>query len=100
MEMPGSSLKLTHTLSTIKRGDNSIMVRSDMTTQELGYMTKIYKRLDAELYCGILDGKLHNTIERYSLDCNMLIFRHDNDLKHTAKRTRKWIKESILRVLE
>jgi len=97
---PGKELQPNHVQPTVKFGGGSIMVWGCMTARGPGYMTKIDNGLDAELYCRILGEELQQTIEWYELDRSRLIFQHDNDPKHTAKRTLEWLQEHSIQVLE
>lgn len=85
---------------TIKHGGGSIMIWGCMTAQGPGFLSKIDGGLDAALYCNILDDELVNTMEWYGLDVEDTIFQHDNDPKHTAKATSKWLQEHHIRVLD
>jgi DDE superfamily endonuclease len=76
------------------------MVWGCMTAQGPGYLTKIDNGLDADLYCGILNDELQKTIDWYGLDRAKVIFQQDNDSKHTAKKTKEWLRNSGMEVLQ
>lgn len=97
---PGSALKPSHVQGTLKHGGGSIMVWGCMTAEGPGYLTKIDGGLDAELYCRILEGSLQDTIEWYGMERDRVIFQHDNDPKHTARRTKEWLERNKLQVLD
>ena len=90
----------SHVVGTLKHGGGSIMVWGCMTAEGPGFMTKIDGCLDAELYCHILEGELQDTIEWYGLERDKVIFQHDNDPKHTARRTKEWLERNKLQVLD
>jgi transposase len=97
---PGEQLQPRHVQATVKHGGGSLMVWGCMTAQGPGYLTKIDQGLDAELYCSILEDELQATVEWYGMDRDKVIFQHDNDPKHTAKRTVQWLKDHQFEVLQ
>lgn len=76
------------------------MVWGCMTAQGPRFLTKIEGTMNAKLYCNILQDELQQTIEWYDLDPEKLIFQHDNDPKHTAKRTTEWLENHQINVLQ
>ena len=96
----GDQLKFNHVLPTLKYGGGSIMIWGCMVSEGPGFLAKIDGGLDAELYCRILSEELQNTIDWYSMDRNKIIFQHDNDPKHTAKKTKEWIQQNGIQVLD
>ncbi|ORE23515.1 hypothetical protein BCV71DRAFT_269714 [Rhizopus microsporus] len=50
-------------------------------------------RMNAEDYIRILDGDLTGTLNYHNLRNEDLIFQHDNDPRHTAKVTKKYLHE-------
>src|SRR4051812_41362003 len=84
----------------VKHGGGLIMIWGCLTAKGPGYMTKIDNGLDADLYCSILSSELMDIICWYELDKSKIIFQHDQDPKHTAKKTKKWLEESSLLVLD
>jgi len=96
---PGTRLLRHQVTPTRKFGGGSIMVWGCMTFQGVGYLTKIEGGLDAALERDILRDELTATLEYYRLDRSKIIFQHDNDPKHTAKVTQKWLREHQISVL-
>ena len=66
---------------TAKHGGGKIMVWGCMTSEGVGYLSK----MDQHLYKNILEDELMKTIEYYELDPSKTIFQHDNDPKYTAR---------------
>src|SRR5215469_11996356 len=56
--------------------------------------------MDAEDYCGILESDFLDTLEYYGVEVEHVIFQHDNDPKHTAGSTKKWLEDNRISVLE
>jgi transposase len=97
---PSEQLQPRHVQATVKHGGGSLMVWGCMTAQGPGFLTKIVDRLDSELYCNILEDELQSTVEWYELEWKDVIFQHDNDPKHTAKRTQEWLQDHQIQVLQ
>ena len=70
-----------------------------MTPQGVGYACRIDCRMNAEVYTGILDDYLLQTIDYYKLDTNKIVFQQDNDPKHTSHAARKWFENNGIEVL-
>jgi hypothetical protein len=71
-----------------------------MTSKGIGYLAKIDNGLDAELYTKILSHELMWTLNWYGLEKEDIIFQHDNDPKHTAKKTRECLERQELVILD
>jgi transposase len=95
-----SQLVDRYVVPTIKHGGGSIMVWGCMTASGTGFLTKIDGGLDADLYCGILEGELLQTIEWYGFNQDTVIFQHDNDPKHTSRKAREWLQNHSFNVLD
>ena len=55
--------------------------------------------MDSKQYCSILEQSLLGTLQDYSLPRDSIIFQHDNDRKHTARRTKEWLHNHNITVL-
>jgi hypothetical protein len=96
---PGEQLHDHHIQPTVKHGGGSIMVWGCMTWQGVGYLCRIDGGLDAELYKNILEDELMATLDWYGLEKESIFFQHDNDPKHTAITTKKWLEDNGINVL-
>nr|CCA20624.1 transposase putative [Albugo laibachii Nc14] len=57
-------------------------------------------RLDAELFCKILEDELMQTLEYYEMEKDATIFHQDNDLKHISRKAKKCLQDLDMRVLQ
>jgi transposase len=97
---PGGPTLAHHFQPTLKHGSGSIFLWGCMTAKGVGFMAKIDGGLDAHMYTQILAGEMLQTLEWYGMERDEITFQHDNDPKHTAIRTKIWLLESGLRVLD
>ena len=84
---------------TLKFGEGSLMFWGCMTYEGVGYGCRIEGKMDADLYCGILEEQLQDTLEYFDLDPANIIFQQDNDPKHTSKKAQKWFKDHDINVM-
>ncbi|CAB5393933.1 unnamed protein product [Rhizophagus irregularis] len=70
------------------------------TAQGIGYLCRIDSRMDAELYCKILEEDFLMTLDYYDLDVVDVVFQHDNDPKHKARITTDWLETNNINVLD
>lgn len=84
---------------TVKHGGGSIFVWGCMTSHGVGFMCKINEGLDGELYRQILEDELTATLKYYKLKAKDVVFQHDNDPKHTAKKTKLHLEKCKFQML-
>jgi hypothetical protein len=68
-----------------------------MTAHDPGYLIRIVDKLNAKLYCSILEDELQQTIQWYKLKREKIIFQHDNNSKYTVKKLLNGFKTTTLR---
>jgi len=76
--------------STVKFGGGNVMMWGCMFWEGIGYATRIEGKMDAELYCAILEDELQESLAHYNKTPSDITFQQDNDPKHTSKRAQKW----------
>ena len=76
------------------------MVWGCMTWDGAGLACKIDGKMDADLYCKILEDELQGTLEYYDKSPSDIIFQQDNDSKHTNKKAQTWFKNHGFQLLQ
>jgi transposase len=84
---------------TVKFGGGCIMVWGCMLWEGVGYACKIDGKMDADLYCKILEDDLQSSIDYYGKTAEDIIFQQDNDPKHTSKKAKAWFNNHEYQVL-
>jgi len=100
---------------TVKFGGGSVMVWGCMLWDGMGYAARIDGKMDAELYCQILDDDLRASLDYYDKsqgsfliffiilsNCFVgdVIFQQDNDPKHISKLAKKWFVDHGIEVMK
>lgn len=96
----GEALRSHHIKPTVKHGGGSVMVWGCMVAEGIGFLCRIQGNMDAALYQEILQDEFLETLKWYGLKKEEIQFQRDNDPKHTAKSTEKWLKKNKIKVLE
>ena len=86
--------------STVKFEGENVMMWSCMFWEGIGYATRIEGKMDAELYCKILDDELQGTLKYYNKSPSDIIFQQDNNSKHTSKKAQTWFKSHDFQLLQ
>jgi len=89
-----------HVKPTVKYGKDSVMVWGCFSYFGVGLCCKIDGRMNGELYREILADELMRTMSMHDLGINDVIFQHDNDPKHAAHETKRWLSEHRIKVLD
>ena len=86
--------------STVKFGGGNVMMWGCMLWEGIGYATRIEGKLDAELYCAILEHELQNSLKYYNKSTSDITFQQDNDPKHKSKQADKWLKNHKFKIMK
>ena len=95
----GEAFNLSCTRGTIKHGGGSVMLWGCMAWNGVGKLEFIDETMNADLYNNILKRNLKSSAKSLRLG-NSFLFQEDNDLKHTAKKTKTFFDENGINVLE
>ena len=79
--------RLVH--GTVKFGGDSLMMWGCMFWEGPEYANKINGRMDADLFVGILDDELQESLRYYQKKPSDVLFQQNNDPKHTSKKAKK-----------
>ncbi|KAG2465684.1 TCB1 transposase, partial [Polypterus senegalus] len=96
---PGTAHHQANTIPTVKHGGGSIMLRGYFSAAGTGRLVRIKGKMTAAMSRDILDENLLQS----ALDLRLgrrFIFQQDNDPKHTAKISKKWLQDNSMNVLE
>ena len=89
-----------HIEETVKHGGGSLMFWGCMTSKGLGYGCQVYDgTMKAVDYIYILDTTFKESLRFYKYGPDDFIFQHDNDRKHTATATKRYLENEKIEVL-
>ena len=88
-----------NTVSMVEFSGSSIIISRCFSSKGVGKISVIDDKINAPKYKQILQENLMSSDESFELSSDY-IFQQDNDLKHTAKSTKKWLSENNVNVLQ
>jgi transposase len=97
---PNEILSSKTVIPTVKHGGGSLMVWGCFNNKGIGNLCRIDGKMDSVLYKQILEEDLVRSIEEFGMEKSTVIFQHDNDPKHTAKKVKSWLGEQEFSVMK
>lgn len=94
---PNTAHHPKHTIPTVKHGGGSIMLWGCFSSAGTGQLVRIEGKMDAAKYTQILEENLRPSARQLKMG-RWFTFQHDNDPKHTAKKTTQWLKDRKVNV--
>ena len=88
-----------HTIPSVKHGGGNIMLWGCFFSAGTGQLVRIEGKMDAAKYTHILKENLRPSPRQLRMG-RSFAFQHDNNPKHTAKRTKQWLKDRMVNILE
>ncbi|KAK6320198.1 hypothetical protein J4Q44_G00093050 [Coregonus suidteri] len=88
-----------NTISTVKHGGGNIILWGCFSAKGTVRLHLIEGRMDGAMYRKILANNLLPSVRALKMGRGW-VFQHDNDLKHTARTTKEWLRKNHLKVLE
>jgi hypothetical protein len=98
-KMVGEPLNDRLVQGTMKFGGGSVMVWGCMMWEGVGNLVKIDGKMDADLYCQILEDDFLGSLDWWGKSPEDVIFQQDNDPKHRSKKAKKWFEDNGVEVL-
>jgi len=96
---PKSPLQDWHIRPVVKFGGGSVMVWGCITSRGMGKIVFIEGRMNAQHYINVLASGYCTTLKMHRFKLNDVTLQQDNDPKHKAKVTKKWLNKAKINVL-
>ena len=71
-----------------------------MTAHGVGYLIRIDRRLDEQLYCKISEDELMKTLEYNEMENDSTILQQDSDTKHPSRKAKKCLQDLDIHVIQ
>ncbi|KAK3519950.1 hypothetical protein QTP70_008795, partial [Hemibagrus guttatus] len=88
-----------NTIPTVKHGGGNIMLWGCFSAKGPGRLIRVKERMNGAMYREILSKNLLPSARALKMKHGW-VFQHDNDPKHTAQATKKWLRKKHFKVLE
>ena len=94
---PGEEYKDKCVLPTVKHGGGNVVVWGCMSAADVGEFHFIEGIMNSNMYCEILQQSMIPSLQKLGLRA---LFQHDNDPKHTSKKTTALLKRLKVKVMD
>lgn len=98
-EATAARLDPRNTKKYTQGGGKSVMVWGVITPKGVGRLVRVDGIMDAEKYTKVLQEGLLGTLSDYNMQTSDITFQQDNDSKHTAGVTKRWLEAQGIKVL-
>uniref|UniRef100_A0AAY5K9E8 Tc1-like transposase DDE domain-containing protein n=1 Tax=Esox lucius TaxID=8010 RepID=A0AAY5K9E8_ESOLU len=88
-----------NTIPTVMHGGGNIILWGCLSAKGTGQLHRIEGRIDGAMYREILANNLLPLVRALKMGRGW-VFQDDNDLEHTARATKEWLRKKHLKVLE
>ncbi|KAK3505846.1 hypothetical protein QTP70_003826, partial [Hemibagrus guttatus] len=88
-----------NTIPTVKHRGGNIMLWGCFSAKGPGRLIRVKERMNRAMYREILSKNLLPSARALKMKRGS-VFQHDNDPKHTARATKKWLRKKHFKVLE
>lgn len=96
---PGTAYLRKHVAGVLKHSPKHLMVWGCCAAGGVGTLHEISERMTASIYIKVLKKNLGASKRKLALPRDW-VFMHDNDPKHTARRTKLYLRRTNVQVLE
>ncbi|KAK3529248.1 hypothetical protein QTP70_021905 [Hemibagrus guttatus] len=86
-------------IPTVKHGGGNIMLWGCFSAKGPGRLIRVKERMNGAMYREILSKNLLPSARALKMKHGW-VFQHDNDPKHTARATKKWLRKKHFKVLD
>ena len=97
---PLTCLKDHNVTPTVKFGGGYVMVWGCFCHSGVGKLIRIEGKMTAIMYCDVLSKGFIPSVQNFQQTLDEVVLQQDNDPKHKAKVTQKWIQNKGIQLLD
>ena len=84
----------------MKFEEENIIIWGYMKWNSMRYLARIEGKIDFNQYISILKGYIMSSLEKSGIFGEEMIFQQDNNSKYTSKKTKKWMEDNNIILLD